>query len=506
MSSTRLTFKEGTSDKFWQIDLSGANTTVTYGKSGSKGQSQTKNHGTPAKAKAFYDKSIAEKTKKGYAADKAAKRKTADDDDVKAPAKRSRGAAKEPSEDEKEEEEEEDADDDDDSDGDSDDNGGDQPVPPLRFELDLGGFGFGLYADAKVVVAGTESGVVVECSHSATELKVLRKFQLGSGVKAIVKDGSFLYCGTLDGELIDLTQDAPRVMCKVEDFEDIYWIDVYEGCVAASSEQGDLVFVNGEGEILWRVNASDWSSGDASAAWACRVDATGVYLGHGAGVAKYALKDGKRLWVNTDVNQILFGVHTASSFFVTGEPEVTAKIDKKTGKTQQRYDSSSPSCAVDEQGSTVVVANRGYDAKNGKLIWHFADDGMGGASAALVGNKLFTIADRLLMFDVSPAAVKKANAGDPGKSKSGSATKQKAVAISNTVESTSDRSKGVEVECVKDGSKLRIRAVSAGFDSALNVQFPRDLRVAGAHFMCDDLVPSKAGDFYRAVGAIRRLK
>jgi hypothetical protein len=160
---------------------------------------------------------------------------------------------------------------------------------------------------------------------------------------------------------------------------------------------------------------------------------------------------------------------------------------------------------VDEQGSTVVVANRGYDAKSGKLIWHFDDAGMSGASAALVGNKLFTIGEKLLMFDVSPAAVKKANAGDPGKSKSGSATKQKAVAISNTVESTSDRTHGVEVECVKEGSKLRIRAVSAGFDSSLNVQFPRDLRVAGAHFMCDDLVPSKAGDFYRAVGAIRRL-
>jgi hypothetical protein len=241
----------------------------------------------------------------------------------------------------------------------------------------------------------------------------------------------------------------------------------------------------------------------------CRADASGVYIGLSAGVAKHDLKTGRRLWTNTEVGRILFGVQTATSVIVTGSvlpggADRTLKINKKTGKTEQTYNSSAASCAVDEKGSTVVVANRGYDAKSGKQIWHF-NHTLGGVSAQLVGNKLFTIDDQLKMYDVSAASVKKALTGDAGKSKTGSASGVKAIETSNTVETTTDRSKGVEVECVKEGSKLRIRVVSAGYDSSFNVQFPRDLRVAGAHFMCDEIVLSKAGDFYRAVGAIRRL-
>jgi uncharacterized protein (TIGR02996 family) len=88
----RYEFSEGTSNKFWQIDLSGTSFTTTYGKIGTSGQTTLKQFKTEAEAKKEYDKLVAEKTKKGYelvgggAAPAAAKptkaaKPAADDDD-----------------------------------------------------------------------------------------------------------------------------------------------------------------------------------------------------------------------------------------------------------------------------------------------------------------------------------------------------------------------------------------------------------------------------------------
>lgn len=62
----RYEFKEGTSSKFWQIDLDGTAFTTTYGKIGTSGQTSLKQWKDAATAKKEYDKLIAEKTKKGY--------------------------------------------------------------------------------------------------------------------------------------------------------------------------------------------------------------------------------------------------------------------------------------------------------------------------------------------------------------------------------------------------------------------------------------------------------
>ena len=62
----RYELVEGTSSKFWQIDLEGTSFTTTYGKIGTNGQSTTKSFADDAKAKHEHDKLVAEKTKKGY--------------------------------------------------------------------------------------------------------------------------------------------------------------------------------------------------------------------------------------------------------------------------------------------------------------------------------------------------------------------------------------------------------------------------------------------------------
>lgn len=59
-------FSDAKSHKFWNIDVSGNTFTVTYGKVGSAGQTQTKSFPTAEKAQAEADKLIREKTGKGY--------------------------------------------------------------------------------------------------------------------------------------------------------------------------------------------------------------------------------------------------------------------------------------------------------------------------------------------------------------------------------------------------------------------------------------------------------
>jgi uncharacterized protein (TIGR02996 family) len=59
-------YSDAKSHKFWNIDVQGSSFTVTFGKVGSAGQSQTKTFPSPEKAQAEADKLIREKTAKGY--------------------------------------------------------------------------------------------------------------------------------------------------------------------------------------------------------------------------------------------------------------------------------------------------------------------------------------------------------------------------------------------------------------------------------------------------------
>jgi predicted DNA-binding WGR domain protein len=62
----RYEFKEGTSNKFWEITLDGTAFTTKYGKIGTDGQETVKEWDDEDKAKKEYDKLVAEKVKKGY--------------------------------------------------------------------------------------------------------------------------------------------------------------------------------------------------------------------------------------------------------------------------------------------------------------------------------------------------------------------------------------------------------------------------------------------------------
>lgn len=61
-----LTYQDGSSNKFWNIEVTGNSFIVTYGKIGTVGQTQTKTYDNEDKCLKEAEKLLSEKLKKGY--------------------------------------------------------------------------------------------------------------------------------------------------------------------------------------------------------------------------------------------------------------------------------------------------------------------------------------------------------------------------------------------------------------------------------------------------------
>ncbi len=62
----RVEFQEGTSDKFWEVQVEGSQVTTRWGRTGTAGQSKTKEYASETAALADAQKQLEEKLKKGY--------------------------------------------------------------------------------------------------------------------------------------------------------------------------------------------------------------------------------------------------------------------------------------------------------------------------------------------------------------------------------------------------------------------------------------------------------
>jgi predicted DNA-binding WGR domain protein len=61
-----LECQEGSSFKFYELEINGSNVTTTYGRIGTSGSQATKDYGTVDAARKFYDQTLKEKLRKGY--------------------------------------------------------------------------------------------------------------------------------------------------------------------------------------------------------------------------------------------------------------------------------------------------------------------------------------------------------------------------------------------------------------------------------------------------------
>lgn len=469
-----LSEEGGGSHKFYEVGVEDKELTIRYGRIGDAGQTSKKTFESFEKAKAEAEKKVKEKKRSGYAdavqgqrQKRAVTRRT-----VTASAAEIRAASS-------------------------------TKKAPVLWKFDTKSTAFGICITDHRAWVGNEAGDVYALS---LEGVVEAHFKLPEGVKCIIEDGDFLYAGCDDGKVYDLNGKVPRVAYEISDDVSIYWLDVHDALLAISDDDGGLTLVDHNDEFVWSVNSGGYSG------WMVRADSSRVYHGTSTGVTAYETATGQKAW-SKQTNSVLFGWQTKDYVY----PGTVAKrvhiLEKATGKEVCvcETDAGVPSNAASFDGKYVFAADSVnsvycFDA-NGKRLWKLAT-GCGSAMSMQYHNErvyIVTTNGSLACIDASEAAITAAQAGQiPDPKLVMAATTVKAVAPA-PVATTSDSSTGVILECYKDGSKLRVRVVSPGYHGDWAVQFPSDIREAGAKYVADEVRESSRGGFYRAYGEIRKL-
>lgn len=81
----------------------------------------------------------------------------------------------------------------------------------------------------------------------------------------------------------------------------------------------------------------------------------------------------------------------------------------------------------------------------------------------------------------------------------------KAPATAADLPTTTTTTDGVLVQCIKEGSKLRARVVSDGYQPDWNMRFPRSVREEGMLYLVDEIKTAPDGKSYIACGEIKRV-
>lgn len=472
---TYLELSEGNAHKFYEVTVDGQAVTVRFGRIGDAGQSSRAEYASDDKARAEAAKKVREKEKKGYAkatpggrAKRSVTRRSAA---VAAAAAGRRGAR--------------------------------AKGAPVLWRIQTGASALGIFIDRERCWVGNEAGDVIALGHDGHEHVRLK---LPDGVKAIVADGPFLYAGCDDGKVYDLGGKSPRVAYEISDGVDIYWLDIFDGILAVSDALGHITVVNHEDETQW----SKKSTGDKG--WMARCDELGVYHGHSGGVTMYDWEDGRALWTQPTNGWIGFGWQEESLVFASTANGTVHRFTKR-GDVQQVYrcDAFLCSCAT-APGGKYVFAGDTYGniycfREDGTRLWKLDANAGAAQSMQFLDDKLYIVTHLgfLGCLDVSEAAIAAAERGELPATVALETSKAKPAVATTTLETARAPGDGVVVECVREGSELRVRVVSDGYRRDWHCQFPKDIREEGARYVVDRVLPASRGGFYRALGDIRRL-
>jgi len=118
---------------------------------------------------------------------------------------------------------------------------------------------------------------------------------------------------------------------------------------------------------------------------------------------------------------------------------------------------------------------------------------------------LVTTSGALACHDVSEAAIQAAKEGRLPRVRDLKAPPVGASPSPTTLETTTDASQGVMLECFREGGRLRMHVLSAGYNSNLRVQFPHNIREEHGRYLVDAVQLAAHGDFYRVHGDIKKL-
>ncbi|MBL8680020.1 MAG: PQQ-binding-like beta-propeller repeat protein [Myxococcales bacterium] len=387
---------------------------------------------------------------------------------------------------------------------------------PVVWQVNSGKQTVGLWVDDHVWT-GNDVGECYKLDKSTG--KLVSSWKLPGECVAVVSDDAWRYAGCNDGCIYDLTGDVARVAYQLGGARHD-WIEVNQGVLCVSDDRGTITVIDVDGTTRWQK-----SDPKATEAWVLRTAADGLYHGSMVGLRKYDWS-GKRKW-ETKCGDVRYGaidgddIIVTSGFFTASGNTCISRIERAKGKELWRkeartkssgfYSSGAEACAASasSEGTRRFFAAVGgyvfcYDDK-GKLQWEAPTKCESLCNMMVQGDALyFASANGAIgRADISPAAFAKLEAGAwPAPStRSQGRLKER----SRDVERTKDTSKGVVVECVKEGGKVRVRVISKGYRSDWFCQFPRDIREVGAKFVVDEVREATQGGFYRVLGNIKRL-
>jgi predicted DNA-binding WGR domain protein len=459
---------ESGSHKFYEVIVNDTEVSIRYGRIGDRGQTKTSTYANPEKAQAEATKKINEKKRKGY------ELAVMGDRQKRAVTRRailsSKSTAKQ---------------------------------SPVLWKFDTGAPAFGVFVDRTGCWVGNQDGRIYTLSHDG---QVTNQFKLPDGVKCIVSDRDWLYAGCDDGKVYDLGGKVPRVAYEIARHVNIFWIDICDGILGVSDYDGSVTTINHEDESQWTKSSA------GNAGWMVRCDEIGIYHGHSQGVTMYDWDDGQTIWNQPTNGSVLFGWQEESMVYA-GTSNCLVQSFTKKGEVRTTYqcDAAIYSCATASDGEYVFAGDNCSSiycfSRDGDRLWKLGT-GCGSAYSMQFWNgKLYIVTTdgSFACIEASESAIQAAQAGTFSPAVTIEAPKREDVPASTTLETTSDRSRGVLVECFQSGSNLRIRVISEGYNQNWKVQFPKDIREAGARYLVDEIRESTSGGFYRAFGDIRRF-
>ncbi len=462
------------SHKFYEVVVQDLELTIRYGRIGDAGQSSKKTLESFEKAVAEAEKKVKEKKRGGYAEAVMGGRQkrtivrrtvTASASEVRAAAHTKRA--------------------------------------PVLWKFNTKSTAFGICITDQRAWVGNEAGDVYALT---LEGVVEAHFKLPDGVKCIIEDGDFLYAGCDDGKVYDLNGKVPRVAYEISDAVSIYWLDISDALLAISDDSGGLTLVDHNDEFVWNVNSG------GSSGWMVRADTQQVYHGTSTGVTAYNTSSGQKVW-HSATSHVLFGWQTQNFVYPGCGNKNVYILEKSSGQQVAvcKCDAGVPSNAASLDGKYVFAADSVSSvycfSSSGERLWKLAT-GCGSALSMQYHQErvyIVTSDGSLACIDASEAAIEAAQIGQVPDVKMVLAASSVQAVAPKSLPTTSDSSIGVILECYQEGAKLRMRVVSPGYNSSWSVQFPSDIREAGARYLVDEVRESSRGGFYRAYGEIKKL-
>ena len=468
---TYLEYSEegGGSHKFYEVVVAGKKVTIRYGRIGEPGQTSTKTYGSAEEAAREALKQAQAKRKKGYAdaVEGQRERRSRSRRPVATVKQATKGTTR----------------------------------APVLWRYNAGERAFGIFVDAELCWVGDDDGNITAVDHQG---HVVRRMKLPDCVMCLVRDDQWLYCGCDDGNVYDLSGEQPFVAYEISNTVNILWLDIHEGCLVVSDDNGTLTVLDHDCDKLWD------RKGEGSWGWMVRCDAAGIYQGHTNGVTAFDWK-GKKRWSKPTRGGVTFGWQESDEVYAATNNDVV-QVFTKAGVPGQTYkcDDGVFSCAAAPGGKYVFA---GDDASSvycfdraGARLWKLDTTCGAALSMQYFQEKLYIVTSdgALACIDVSEAAITDARAGKVPEAAVIKADKDvKIAAVGQALPTAAQGAQGVLVECVQEGTKVRVRPLSPGFKSDYNVQFPRDIRRPGTRYLVDGLIES-GGGFYRVRGRIRQ--